>query len=327
MRRSNTLFLRIVCGFFAVISLLCVYGAATNLWTYLRMRSVPVEVVRSALLIDCPVNKDGAPLEPEFTLSLDLVTRDGSERPIHWEDSPANAAYAEEAIDEVARWAPGSRHVIHQIRGEGRAIRLPGSGESPERTAAIGFAIAAVFMGFIALVVLGVDAETESWFRRSALSRMLGVWVVFFLVGIGALTASILFAATQMRKIVSWPAVTATVEDSPAIYGTPKLPANVTITPAALKWSESNRHSVITFPWNGATIHGGIGRAEGRYDALHATCWSSGTTCHFRISPTDRWSVAVSAGWNSDFFVPTGMFLLFGVAFTGAGLVIRRRSF
>lgn len=325
MNQPRSKLLPSIGALFAVLTLLCLYGFARNLWTYARMRTVPVEVVRSSLLIEASTDPTADPTDVDYILRLDLLTTDGTTRPIHWEDVPARAAYPEEAFDELTRWTPGSRHEIFQLRGEARAIRLPGSSSWLELNAAIGFLLAVLFFGLFALIIGTIAGEESRWFRNSVFRRHLGVWIVFFTVGVGAFIGDFLFIATQLPKIISWPSVTASLRPAPADYEPQSLPPNVQITEEARKRIQLHPHNVLTFQWNGATLHGGLGANEGPYDALaHDACISTTSPCQFRISPSDRWTVAATPGWNVEFFMPVGMFTLFGVAFTGAGLMIRR---
>lgn len=327
MKQKSPLILRVLGASFGFISLLCLYGVGHNLWIYARMRTIPVEVVRSSLLVDIPSDSTGDPNDIDYTLRLDLLTTDGSARPIHWEDIPARAAYPEEAFDELTRWAPGARHNIFQLRGEARAIRLPGSVVDQELSSAIGFFAATVFFGLFTIAILTTVGHEDSWFRNSKLRRIFGAWLVFAFVGVGALTADFIFLSSQLPKIVSWPTATATLQSAPSEYEPQNLPPNVQITPAARKRLQTYPHNVLTFQWNGATLHGGLGANEGPYDELaREVCISTSTPCQFRISATDRWNVAAKPGWNAEFFMPVGMFTLFGVAFTGAGLMIRRHE-
>lgn len=327
MNANSPFILRALGATFGLIAALCLYGAGHNLWTYARMRTIPVEVVRSSLLIDIPSDSIGDPNDIDYTLRLDLLTTDGSARPIHWEDVPARAAYPEEAFDELTRWAPGARHNIFQLRGEARAIRLPGSVVDQELSSAIGFLAAAAFFGLFTIAILTTVGQEDSWFRNSWLKRLLGPWLVFASVGVAALVGDIVFLSYQLPKIVSWPTATATLQSSSAEYEPQSLPPNVQITPAARKRLQTYSHNVITFQWNGATLHGGLGANEGPYDELaREVCTSTSASCQFRISPSDRWNVAAKPGWNVEFFMPVGMFTLFGVAFTGAGLMIRRHE-
>ena len=327
MNQKSPVFLRVLGAAFGLFTLLCLYGAGHNLWTYARMRTIPVEVVRSSLLIDTPSDSIADPNEVDYTLRLDLLTTDGSARPIHWEDVPARAAYPEEAFDELTRWAPGARHNIFQLRGEARAIRLPGSVVDQELTSAIGFFGATVFFGLFAIAILTTVGHEDSWFRNSKLNRIFGVWLVFASIGVGALAGDIVFISYQLPKIVSWATATATLQSAPSEYEPQSLPPNVQITPAARKRLQTYSHNVLTFQWNGATLHGGLGANGGPYDELaREACISTSIPCQFRISPTDRWNVAAKPGWNVEFFLPVGMFTLFGVAFTGAGWMIRRHE-
>lgn len=328
MKQPRPMFLPVLGGVFVFLTLLCLYFAGRNLWSYLRMRTIPVEVVRSSLFIDAPMDASGQPSDIDYTLRLDLVTTDGSSRPIHWEDAPARAAYPEEAFDELSRWAPGARHQIFQLRGEARAIRLPGSSAGQELDSAIGFLFVGVFFAVFAIALIAVVAEASSWFSSPWLKRNVGVWLIFAGVGAGALIGDVLFIATQLPKIISWPVAVATSTPAPPDYESQLLPPNVLITASARQRLQLHSHRVLTFQWNGATLHAGLGANEGPYDALaNSVCSSSDSLCRFKISPTNRWEIAPDAGWNASFFAPVGMFTLFGVAFGGAGLLIRRSAF
>ncbi|MFN0106789.1 MAG: hypothetical protein ACKV2U_32430 [Bryobacteraceae bacterium] len=323
MRRSQNIIMRIVCAGLALWSLYCLYSAAASLWSHLRMRSVPVEVVRSSLVMDAHVYTPGQPAEPEYTLRLDLVTTDGSARNIHWEDAPGKAVYPEEAIDEFLRWSPGTRHTISQLRGEAREIRLAGSVDWPESGAAVAYLVGAVFLAFMALLALGVSSQNDSRLRP-----LFGMWIGFFSVGAVATLCAVLYAAWYIPKIGSWPMVGATTQTAPESYDPAGLPANVTITPATRKRFESSQHRVITFSWNGTPIRGGIGSMDGPYDQLASSnCTAGGPPCTFWFSPTDRWDIAARLGWGPGLFIPLGFFLVFGLAFSGVGLHLRRHRF
>ena len=328
MTQPRSMLLPVLGAVFVFLTFLCLCLAARNFWSYLRMRTVPVEVVRSSLLIDAPTDVSGQRSDVDYTLRLDLVTTDGSARSIHWEDAPARAAYPEEAFDELTRWAPGAHHQIFQLRGEARAIRLPGSSASQELDSAIALVAISLFFAVFAGTLVAIIADESSWFSSPWLKRNIGVWLVFGGVGVGALVGDILFIANQLPKIISWPAAVATSAPAPSDYEPRTLPPNVLITAAARQRLQLHTHRVLTFQWNGATLHAGLGSNEGPYDALgNSVCSSSESPCRFKISPSDRWDIATDAGWNSSFFIPVGMFSLFGVAFGGAGLLIRSQKF
>ena len=126
-----------------------------------------------------------------------------------------------------------------------------------------------------------------------------------------------LLERSAARLNLTWPSVTATVQPAPESYDPVSLPPNVTITPAGRRKLEASRHRVITFSWNGTTIHGGIGAMEGAYDELATSvCGPNGLPCPFWIDPNDRWDIAARLGWNAGLFVPA--------AFFGPGFTSRR---
>jgi hypothetical protein len=312
MRRSSHLLMRIVLVGLALWSLYCLYCAGDRLWTFLRMRNIPVEVVRSSLVIDAPIYTAGQPAEPQYSLRLDLLTTDGSKRAIKWNDIHGKAVYPEEDYDELAKWSLGSRHTISQLRGEAREIRLAGTQDSPERNAAGYYLAGAIFIAFLMYLALALmESQGDPWVPHSLLSIRGGLKTIAAI----STVCAVLYAAWYIPKIMTWPAVTATVQSAPESYDPATLPPNVTITPAGRKRLESSRHRVITFQWNGTTIHGGIGSMEGRYDELAG----SASTLKFWINPEDRWDVAARLGWNAGLFVPAGFFLIVAAAFFAAG--------
>ena len=145
-------------------------------------------------------------------------------------------------------------------------------------------------------------------------------------MGAVATLCAVLYAAWHIPKILTWPMVTATVQPAPESYDPTSLPPNVTITPAGRRRLDASRHRVISFPWNGTTIHGGIGAMEGPYDELakKSVCGANGIPCPFWTNPKDRWEIAARLGWNAGLFVPVGFFLIIAAAFFGAGLNSRR---
>ncbi len=289
----------------------CFWLAGRNLWTHLRMRTVPVEVVRSSLLLDAPGN--GSDLD--LVLRLDLKTTDGSNRLIHWEGAPGRAAYPEEGYDELRRWAPGTRHQIHQLRGQTSELRLP-TGQSPELLAMTIYLVFGFFLGFFLFIFRAVTNEDGP-------GRLRSIWIIFFAVGVGAILGSALFAWHEIPKRLSWQVVVATLEPTPeaTAEASPKpLPDNVVITPAGRQLLERSSYKVLQFHG----LHAGLGNFGGSYESLANRCVSGEQECRFVINPNDRWDVEIEAGWDHTFFFPLLMFLGFGLAFSGAGLMIRR---
>lgn len=300
-------FLRIFLAGLSLWSIYCLYYVAANLWQHFRLREVQVRTLRSSLEIDARGFTPGDPAYPDYHLHLDFITTDGTNRSIHWEDWPGRAAYPEEALDELQRWAPGTIHTIRLVRGEARSFRLPGGAPSPELNSALSYTIGALFLATLA----GVTALFVSTGRPS----LSGVWVIFFGFGVLSLFGAAAFATSRITKVLTWPRVRATFHDTPAVA----LPPNVTITPKARELLDARSYRVLTIPYQGTEIHAGIGPWEGPYDIL--ACAAS---CAFWIDPHDRWGVDDAVGWNKFLFLPLSVLLLFGLAFTKVGLVLRR---
>ena len=179
--------------------------------------------------------------------------------------------------------------------------------------------------GKLARMVVANSVRSPRHFVFSAIGVVIGIGVfILFVAGVLKVRA-VLYAAWHIPKILTWPSVTATVQPAPESYDPVSLPPNVTITPAGRRKLEASRHRVITFSWNGTTIHGGIGVMEGAYDELATSvCGLNGLPCPFWINPKDRWDIAARLGWNAGLFVPAGFFLIFAAAFFGAGFTSRR---
>ncbi len=306
--KKRRLIPRTVLAVMILIGAVCLWGAGTNLWTHLRMRTIPVEVVKSSLHFDAL----GKGNDLDITLVLDLKTTDGSERAIHWEEDGGPAAYPEEAYDELRLWAPGSRHQIHQVRGQARELRLPDT-QSPELVKMglyLGFGL---FTGFFAFAFAATGSERDS-----------GVWLIFFSIGVGAFLGAGLYAWFEVPKRIYWQSVVATLEaapdDSTAEAQPLVFPASVVVTPAARKLLERSRYKVLRF--NG--LHAGLGNFGGRYERLKPRCESGEQECRFVMNPKDRWDVELDAGWDRDFYLPLAVMGVFGLAFGSAGLLIRR---
>lgn len=97
------------------------------------------------------------------------------------------------------------------------------------------------------------------------------------------------------------------------------MPRGVEVTPAGLASLAEAKYDLIEYEWRGQRVRGGIGHFEG----VHSHLAGDGVY-RFRISPNNRWELSGKMGWNADFFAPSGVLLFFGVAFCGAGLVIKK---
>lgn len=305
-------------GVFGALILWCLYGAVTSYIAHARMRTIPVEVVASALTIDEWEYDSEYDPALGFTLTLDLRTTDGSARSIHTELFLSRAAHPEEAFDELAKWAPKSTHNVYQLRGDARAIRLPGGNDFQERTAGNGYLFGAILLAVIAFVVHAAFSDLQ---RIPVGPILLGSSALFWCLIIG-------FLWSTVPRIFSGPNATASITVAPETYPDESLPPQVTVTPAGRArldiYKAIPRH-ILTFNWNGRTIHGGLGLQRDAYSMIAAECPATASTCDFDISPTDRWDVQPRAGWNAAFFAPLFLLLVFGIGLTCMGLYFNRQ--
>lgn len=310
-------------GLLWVMVLFVVYGAMSDLWRHANMRVLPVEVLRSSLLIDTIVVSDSNSPELVYTLRLDLATTDGGNRTIHWEEDAGRAAYPEEAYDELRRWAPGTRHRVFQVRGDAQSIRLPGG--SAETTSPVGLCILAAVFAFIALVITAIAAEESVFFQRWGLRRFVGVWLIFLFVGVLGFAGLVAFNWHRLPRILYWKPVVARVTGTVESSGDAIPPPGVQITPGARQALARARYRVVEFPWNGTLLHAGLGGLGGVYDYGNVDCAQSADSCAIYVNPANRWDVERRPAFNKDYFVPVVLMLLCGIAFTGAGNAMRRQ--
>ncbi len=300
-----------------LLGLFCIYKIGSNVWAYFHMRVMPVEVVNSSLLVDADSDRD-----PFFVLRLDLRSTDSNDRRIRWEEELSQANFIEEAYDELRRWAPGSRHNVQFLRGQAREIRIEVSGFNPELNAAGGWAFGAGFALMVGIPFLGVAAPESSWMRRLGLHKYLGPWLAFSMFGVFPLLGAIGFAIVETPKRFDWLTVTGTRVNHEQM---PPAPPNVEITPQVKEILEEKKASFfVRYEWNGRVLYGGLGRHNGAYSELTSACEGQSTNCTFRSSPTNRWEVKRELGFNEDYWAPLGILTIFGVAFTGAGLLVRK---
>jgi hypothetical protein len=310
-------------GLLWVMVLFVVYGAMAELWRYANLRSLPVEVLRSSLLIDTIVVSDANAPELVYTLRLDLATTDGGNRTIHWEEDAGRAAYPEEAYDELRRWAPGTRHRVFQLRGDAQSIRLPGG--SAETNSPVGLSVLAVVFVFIALVITAIAAEESVFLQRWGLRRFVGVWLIFLFVGMLGFVGLVAFNVHRLPRIFSWKPVVARVTATVDAPAEAVPPPDVQITPGARQALARVRYRVIEFPWNGTVLHAGLGGLGGVYDYGNVNCPLGADSCEIYVNPANRWDVERRPAFNKDYFVPVVLMLLCGIAFTGAGNTMRRQ--
>ncbi len=313
-------------SFFAVCTLLFAYWAISNFRAYFTMRSAEVRVLASDMKIDFfpAPDSESAPYFG-YLLRLKLETTDDAKRQISWETDAGKAAYPEEALDELKDWAPGSIHRIQFLRGAARSIRIEGLERSPELEAGIGSILALGMFGLIALFCF-TASKFEEGDRSGKKSNFWGPWLLF--VGFGALPLIgwFVFTASFIWRTNTWIPLSVQVPTEAKAFNLASAPANVEISESAKEKLKSSEYRLFTFPWNGRVLHGAFGYLGGEFDYTSGSGLRSSGTLNFHISPTNRWALQVNFGKGEDFWVPFLALLFFGLAFTGAGLMIRKMT-
>ncbi|MCX6610301.1 MAG: hypothetical protein NTW74_05555 [Acidobacteria bacterium] len=311
---------------FILFSALCLWNSLADFWAAYRTRVVQASVIASKLKIDWghPDSESGE--EPLYTLSVDLKADDGSGRTFSWEGDAGRAMYPEEALDEFERWQPGRKHSVGMLRGNAKEIRLDQMESNPEVGKGVGWLFGFCFSAITALaslVAVNMDSKPHP---RLAFMKGFGVWTVFLAFGLMPLLGSFAFAWGMSQKLNTWKPVVARKVGEQRPFDTSKPIANVEITSKAMVALAEKPYNRIEFNWKGQTLHGGIGPWRGTYDT---GTLAAGDNYYFVGSPNDRWEIAPSLSWREDFGVPFGILLFFGLAFTGASLIVKRseRSF
>jgi hypothetical protein len=295
----------ILCG---VAAAACAYNAIDNFRIVQSLRSYPAEVTASKLKVDYGFSAAESREQPLYTLVVDFVASDESKRSVHWEGMPGSALYPEEAFDEVARFAPGTKHNLSMPGINGRAVRIDSMEKNPE-----------VFKGFVWGCCCFVLALVSWGFVLLHKSKKSGVWAAFVVIGMMPILATLPVGYFAYEKLTSWEYVSGKIiGERKAFDPLPPLP-NVEFSAKALEKLPTVQYQSFEFEWNGKVLHGGYGGWFGAYDVASAQ-----ESPRFYVSPKDRWATEVSLDWKEDFWTPCGILLVFGVVFSGAGLLVKR---
>ena len=322
MRREKKIMLG-AGGFFVLLASLSLFYSAKNFWAVSRMREVSATVVASSLKIDWGREEFETNEIPLYLMSVELLADDGSGRVFHWSGDPGKAAYPEEALDEFALWQKGTRHRVAMLRGNARELRMEHLEDNPEQNAGIGWLFAAFFSAMIGVAFFASAGIEIGGRARLGFLRGMGMWTVFLAFGLLPLFGSVLFGWGMANRILSWEQVSAhKVGESIAFDTTLKIPGVEVTLNAATKLAE-NPYDRVEFQWKGRTLLGGIGKWGGVHDRGMSSGAGNGEY-QFFISPKNRWDMVPNLSWGEDFWVPFGILLFFGFAFTGASLIIRK---
>jgi hypothetical protein len=288
------------------------------------MRSLPVEVVASSLAID---EYDSDPEDAgrlAFVLQVDLRSIGDASRLIRVRDRIRSATHPEEALDELALWAPASRHTVFLLRGDAREVRLPGF-EFEERTTANAYLFGAVFFAVFAAIVYLLLTPSNRQPRSAWIRRLLSISTVMYGFSLLLWLLIGLFVWHRVPKILSGPNTTVSLSRAPSAYPPERFPPEVTITPAGARQLEVFQQvprRLLTFSWRGRTLHGGLGHFADAYGELAAACPEPPSACQIHVNPSDRWDAEPPRYWDAAFFVPLGFLLVFAV-----GLALGGRQF
>lgn len=304
------------------LCLLCLWGAATNYWTYLRMRTLPVEVVAAKLVIDEFDTDYDEPARLAYILKLDLAATGETSRFFTVEEFLRYPTHPEEALDELAAWSPGTRHSVYLIRGDAREVRLPGGSEFAERTTGNACLVGAIFFGLFAVIIFGVFQDNAFRLKAAALRRFFSIATVFY--GFSAMFAllTVFYLWDAIPKRIAGPNTLASISPAPTTYPPEAFSAQVSVTPNGRKQLDAFQLSsrrLLTFPWNGSTLHGGLGQYAGAYNELAEYCPESASSCRFDVNPADRWDVSPAGRWDVHFFLPLFLLLVFTAGLGIAG--------
>lgn len=322
IRRGPALYLGIL---FALCTLFFVCRAILNFYVYYSMRSAEVRVLESSMKIDMMPSPYARSLPyVGYLLRLRLQTTDAYLRELSWEMEAGKATYPEEAFDELRAWAPGTIHKIQFLRGDARSLRIEEVERSPELESAIGSAKLSAFLSAIVILCL-VAARADDRIFAKGLFRP---WLVFCGFGLIFLLSWIGFTTSQIWRAATWRKVTVQVPEQVTKLDAATLPANVEITSKAKEKLANTEYRVFPFEWNGRTLHGAVatrGSLHGEFDGSYSASSGMPGPLRFHISPDNRWDLQVELGRGKDFWLPFGMFLIFGLGLAGAGVSLRKR--
>jgi hypothetical protein len=300
--------MKIVGIIFGLLTALCVYNAIDDWRAAMTMRRYPAQVVAAKLKVDYGVPDSESQEQPLYTLVVDFMATDESKRSFHWEGEPGSAVYPEEAFDELARFTPGTLQEIFVLRGNARALRFDSLEENLEVSKAIAWTSCSVLF---AIVTWAVFASRRLGNR--------GPWAAFVAIGMLPLLGVLPVGWMAYQKLTTWVYVSGKPIGELSAFDPLQALPNVEFTAKALEKLPATRYHRFEFVWNGKVLHGGFGGWLGPYDVNFGQ-----ESPRFYVSPKDRWATAGSLEWGEDFGMPVGILLLFGLAFTGAGLLIRR---
>ena len=299
--------MKIAAIIFGLLAALCGWNAASDFRDAYTMRKYSAKVVGSKLKVDFGRTDSDSIEEPLYTILVDLVTTNEPISRFRWEGDPGQAVYPEEALDEFARFAPGTIHNISVVRGSPREVRMDSLESSLPLDKGIAWSSFTVFLAIVALTIY----SARSWNKK-------GPWGLFVAIGLLPLLGAIPVGWFGYERLTTWEYISGTIVGAEKPFDPTQPLANVEFTAKALEKIPETSYQRFTFSWNANTYTGGYRGWHGPYDEKFAQ-----QEPRFCISLKDRWATAATVEWGEDFLIPVGILMLFGVAFTGVGLLIR----
>ncbi len=289
---------------FALFSLGCIATAATGLYQtakWFTQESVTVEVRNSRLAIDL---RRGSSLMP--TLHVELAAQaDGA--PTTWRQVELPQDEVGLGFGLLAKFAPGTSVSLRQTRGNPSEIFLtPTDAREP-----LEFAIAmGVLTGFCGFLLLAFVATCWPEIRGRGAERRTSSagWLLFFSVGILALTGGLVTGAYRSWQGNFWQVITAKRVEVPS----------ASLPESQLVISEQAKERFADSPVAWSEIE-----REGKTYRLPAAACVE-VPCVLLLNPYDPEDWTRPFAGDSDAWTPTWIGLLFGGVFMGAGWLFRK---
>jgi hypothetical protein len=302
---------------FALLTATCLWNAFSNYRALSNLRKTQATVIASKLLIDWNSTPSDSREHPLYILTLDLVSTDSTKRHFHWEGDPGQAAYPEEALDELAQWNPGSLHQVSMLRGDSRELRFDQLESDPEWNKCILWSIGAGLCGFSGLVLFMLARV-----QRQRLQEEAGVWVVFVTVGLITLLAVPAVGRYTTKQFQSFEPIELQKLEHDRPFDTSQIIPDVSLTPKAKEKIAKESYDRYQYVFGEKTYHLGKGYWYGVLDSALKDQQTRG----YAIHRNNRWEIAHNPTWTRSVITPTGMTLLFAIVFLGAGLAVRPKS-
>lgn len=304
---------RLTAACLVIVGLLCAYLAATEASTLAKIEPKEVRVLSSQLYVDWwqLTANDG---QPNYWLILDLETTAQPRRQIHWEGRPLKPVYPEEALDELAEWAPGLVRKA-DLTGD----QLLGVREHRLHQLKAGLAALAA----LALLLPGIAYA----FNPKAQSIGFGVtlWWIVYLFGLLPLAGTLILPWQGYAKLRDLKPVQLNQTPDRKPFDAAQAIPRVTFTPAAMQGLAQRAYKRYSYQWATKTYHLGADAWTGPLDEAASQRAGWGELKQLYIDPADRWNLSYDPGWWRDVIFVALILLLFGLTIPALlGPVVKR---